>query len=184
MSLKYRFDEIITTINLLPDSEDIDEDTEVDPVFPNLTRDLHEPELYTAIICQTLKGDVEFRQKMSMTLANSAMNSVIDNEKVTEDDMYALAIAANILWAAGHARELFGVMGVISRLSTQFDVEIPELALAFLHGNKKAHRFSKLDPYKLLSGDYDLEEVFAETGATDDLIKTLRGIIHEESDEG
>jgi len=186
--LKYRFNELIATINLLPDAQDIEEGDNIDPLFPNLTRDLHEPELYSAIICQTLKGDSEFRQKMSVTLANSAITNVMQNDKPNEDDMYALAIACNILWASGHGAELFSTMGVLGRFISQFDMEAPDLATAFLRSNRTADRFSNLDPYKILSGDYDPLELLTESGAVDpsvtpDLLESLRGVIFEDKGE-
>jgi hypothetical protein len=182
--LKYRFNEIIATINLLPDAQDIEEGDKIDPLFPNLTRDLHEPELYSAIICQTLKGDFEFRQKMSVTLANSAITNVMQNDKPNEDDMYALAIACNILWACGHGAELFSTMGVLGRFISQFDMEAPDLATAFLRSNCNADKFSKLDPYKILSGEYDPLELLTESGAVPtDILDSLRDVIRGDKGE-
>lgn len=182
-NLRYRFDELITTINLLPANEDITEDMEIDPLFPNLTRDLHEPELYSAILCQTLKGDVEFRHKMSATLANSAMTNIMQNHEANEDDMYALAIAANILWATGAASELFSTMGILGRLCDQYEMELPDLATAFLRGNRRASNFSKLDPYKILAGEYDPQSMLREALDDDNLLDKLRGLIHEDKAE-
>lgn len=155
--LKYRFDELITTINLLPDEPEAEEMGDV--VFPNLTRDLHEPELYTAILCQTMKGDEEFRVKMCATLSNSAMTNIMANEKPNEDDLYALAISANIMWATGVGSILLTHLGMIGTLCSKFDLEVPELATLILRGNSNADKFGELDPYRILKGEYTIEDI-------------------------
>jgi hypothetical protein len=165
--LKYRFDEIVTTVLLTPD-EPSDEDYENGLLLPNLTRDLHEPELYTAILCQTFKSheankDEEFAQKISALLVNSTMQSVIDNEGASEDDLYALALAINISWAQGSPQFMFRTMGLLGALTSKFDMEVPDLACAVLKGNNGANKFGKLDPYRILEGNYDPMDMVTET---------------------
>lgn len=183
--LKYRFDEMITTVRLLPDNpQDADR-----VVFPHLTRDLAEPELYTAILCQTFKehkGDTEekheFVVKMIATLANSAMESVSAkieaDEEPTEDDLYAISTAINIAWAIGSADVTFKLMGMLATITNNFDLEIPDLACLVLKSNKGAERFGKLDPYRILAGDYTPEKMINETFDTnyndiEDLLKDI-----------
>lgn len=186
--LKYRFDEIITTIRLLPDNPEEAENV----IFPNYTRDLHEPELYTAILCQTFKehaGDTEekheFVVKMIATLTNSAMESVMAkverDETPDEDDMYALAVAINIAWAIGTAEVAFKLMGMIANISHQFDIEIPELAMLVLKSNHGAQSFGKLDPYRVLAGGYTPEAMLQETlGRVPDELKDILDVLRGE----
>lgn len=159
--LKYRFDELITTIRLLPDNPE--EAGEV--VFPNLTRDLAEPEIYTALLCQTFKEHEsdneekhEFTVKMIATLSNSAMESMSKkmeaDETPNDDDLYALALAVNIAWAIGSADITFKIGGMLAHVTNQYDLEFPDLACLVLKGNKGAERFGKLDPYRILNRDY------------------------------
>lgn len=158
--LRYRFDELITTIALMPDEPD----DEYNPVFPNLTRDLHEPELYTAILCQTMKGDEEFRAKMCATLNSSAMTSIMENDGADDDDLYALAISANILWASGVGTGLFTTLGILGMTLSKYDhLETPELATLILKGNNGALSFGNLDPYRILEGGYEVEDMVKES---------------------
>ena len=157
--LKYRFDEIITTILLTP-SEPTDDDYENGLLLPNLTRDLHEPELFTAILCQTFKSheankDDEFAQKMCALLVNSTIQSVSDKDEATNDDLHALALVINITWAMGAASMMMKTMGLLGGLAEKFEVAIPDMACAVLKGNHGADKFGKLDPYKILEGSYD-----------------------------
>ena len=158
----YRFDELITTIALLPELED-DEDgaksAQSDWYFPNLTLGLSNSDLYSALICQAMKGDSDFRFKMCATLSNSALKHINETDKPSKDDMTALAISANILWASGVASALFQTMGLIGHLCGEHDVELPDLATAFLAGNNHVEVFGELDPYELLKGHLDRDKV-------------------------
>lgn len=184
--LKYRFDEIVTTVLLTP-NEPTDEDYENGLVLPNLTRDLHEPELFTALLCQTFKSheankDEEFAQKMSALLVNSTMQSVLDKEQADEDDLYALAIAINISWAQGSAEFMYRTMGLLGALTAKFDLEVPQLACAMLKSNHGANKFGKLDPYRILEGNYDPMEMVRETMGdkfSEDELDKLRGVLHD-----
>ena len=165
--LKSRFDEIIFTINLTPD-EPTDDDYENGLLLPNLTRDLHEPELFTAILCQTFKSsegddDEEFAQKMCALLVNSAMHNTIENERASVDDVYALALAANIAWAMGAGEFLFRIMGYIGASCGKYGIDIPEMATVILKNNDNAHKWGKLDPYRLLEKDYNPMEIIKTT---------------------
>ena len=155
--LKYRFDEMITTINLLPD--DPDDVAEGSMVFPNLTRDIHEPELYTALLCQAMKGNEDFKVKMCATLTNSAMTNITQNDSATEDDIYALAISANIMWAEGAGTVLLHNLGILGAVCNKYELELPSLALILLRPNEGAKRFAKLDPYLILKGEYEAEDI-------------------------
>lgn len=180
--LKYRFDEIITAVRLLPDEPE----DEAVILLPNLTRDLHEAELFTAILCQTLKEDDEdnFQIKMITALANSAIQSISDSDdEPTEDDIYALSVAANIAWACGSSTTLFQIVGLLGKLVAQFDLEMPDLATAFLKGNKGAERFGELDPYKILNREYSPSDIIEHaidghkpSGEMEEILKLLREV--------
>ena len=164
--LRYRFDELVTTIRLLPDVEtdggNISGDGP-DWLFPNGTRDLAEPEIYSALLCQTMRGDQEFQYKMAGTLSNTCFKSVKDKVEAgnmpDNNDMYALAIAANILWAAGQSGPLFTTLGIMGGLSSAFDIKIPDLGTVFLKGNTGMERFGELDPYELLEGKINGQDI-------------------------
>lgn len=187
--MKYRFDELITTIRLLPDDpQDADE-----VVFPHLTRDLAEPEIYTAVLCQTFKehkADTEekhdFTVKMIATLANSAMESVhkkVEAEEApSDDDIYALALAVNIAWAIGSADVTFKLGGVLANITNEFDLEFPDLACLVLKGNKSAVDFGKLDPYRIIQHDYTPEEM-ARVTMGDEKADLLADILRSLGDE-
>lgn len=179
--LKYRFDEVITAVRLLPDDPD-----EVDGhiVLPNLTRDMAETELFTAILCQTMKETDEdnFQIKMITALANSAIESIGNSEdEPSEDDLYALATAANIAWACGSADTLFQIAGLMGKLVQMYDLKLPDLATAFLKGNRGVDKFGNLDPYKILNHEYspaDIVEMAMKDNSPsndlDELLKLLR----------
>lgn len=165
--LKYRFDEIITTIRLTPD-EPTPEDMENGLVLPDKTRDLHEPELFTAILCQTFKthnedNDGDFAPKMCAVLMNSAMENIINNHEPNDDDLHAMALAINIAWAVGAGNFMFRAMGILAKVCDDFDKNIPSIAHAVLKGNDGAEKFGKLDPYRILSKDYDPLEMIRTT---------------------
>lgn len=165
--LKYRFDEIITTIALTP-TDPTDDDRENGLLLPNLTRDLHEPELFTAILCQTFKShsadeDDEFAQKMCSLLVNSALQSVQDNDELSADDTHALALAVNIAWALGSGEFMFRAIGLLGAVCDRFDKEIPSISFAIFKANKGADKFGRLDPYRILRGDYDPFDMIKET---------------------
>lgn len=185
--LKYRFDEIITAVRLLPDDPD---ENDGDIVLPNLTRDLAEAELFTAILCQSMKeGDNDnFQIKMITALANSAIENMGSSEGLpSNDDLYALSTAANIAWAGGSSSTLFQIVGLLGKVVSHFDLEMPDLALAFLKGNKGAERFGDLDPYKILNHEYtpaDIVEKAMEghkpSTELDEILKLLRQIGEKE----
>ena len=159
--LKYRFDELMASVELLPDDPD-----EIDgiPTFPNLTRNLSETEVYNAVICQSLKGGEEFRIKMCALLTGSARVSIekaIESDsKPSNDDLYALAITANIMWASG-AEELLHILGMIGNFCSHFEVDVPDLVTLLIRPNQRVEKFGQLDPYKVLEGAYTQEDVLA-----------------------
>jgi hypothetical protein len=152
----YRFTEIMSAVSMLPELDMENEETEgaEDWRLPNLTEGLSDSKLRDAILCQTFKEDSQFKFKIVANLCNSALTSirakVEDDGNPNEDDLEALAISANILWELGQTRALFGMLGMIGSTCEQFDLEVPNLAQAFIKGNGKISAFSKRNPYDIL----------------------------------
>lgn len=154
--LKFRFEELITAVDLLPDN--VQEQEEV-AILPYLTRDMAEPELFTALMVQSMKGDMEFRGKMVSALTGSAIASVSHNETVSDDDFSALALAVNICWASGAGHSLFQIMGLIGSMAVKFDVELPEAAFLVLRPQDSAIKLSDFDPHKIINHEYTPESI-------------------------
>ena len=121
-----------------------------------------EPELYSAILCQALKDNEEgFDFKLTSLLTHSALKSIHDktceneNGKPSQDDLYAISIAANILWAHGNAPALFNVLNTLSNICDDFDMEMPKLAITVIRPNNGVEAFGELNPYDILSGKVD-----------------------------
>ena len=166
--LKYRFDEIMTSVHLLPDDPDDDANPR-DFVLPNLTRDMRESELYTAVLCQafkTAKDDDLFASKLSFVMVNSVVASVNEKEgKVSEDDLMALSVAVNLTWAEGASCTLFKILGLLADIMHNYshdneELILPDQLLAIFRPSRGASELGKLDPYKLLAKSYSPEEVF------------------------
>ena len=163
---KYRFLELMSAVSMLPsvDMEDneLAEGSE-EWVFPNLTKDIADSDLRDAILCQALREDIEFKFKLVACLTNSVRMSVrskMDNDtKPNEDDLEALAISANVLWAEGQVTALYGLLGMLGSICAQFDLKMPELATAFLRGNRGIEGFGKLDPLAIINGDVGLHDI-------------------------
>jgi hypothetical protein len=159
---KARFTEIMTTIELAPDEISGVEEAEA-LVFPNLTEGLSDFALKDALLAQTFRESEDFKVKFVSIMANTAMKSIMDKVKddrePNDDDLYAFAITANVLWAEGQASHLFKVLGMISHTCQSFDLDIPELATVLLRPQDKASEFGKFSPMRLLEGDITIEEV-------------------------
>jgi hypothetical protein len=173
----YRFGEIMSSVGLLPDitmEDDVAEEeaeSAQDWVLPNLTKGLSDSHLSQAILCQTLREGDEFKFKLIALLTNSATKAVqecMSNETTpTDDDIEALAISANILWSHGQVKGLYQMLGLLSHICSQFDMPIPELATAFIRGNKGIENFGRLDPLELLAGNVtpnDVADTFQDRG--------------------
>lgn len=166
----YRFNEIMATVELLPEEPDLDTVEVGDLTLPNLTRDLAEPEIYSAILCQSMRADEGFNYKLCTTLQASAVKS-IDNavekgDKPTKDDLYALSISINIMWAHGMAQPLFNTLNMLGRVCDTFDLDIPDLARTVLRPNQGASTFGTFDPYDILKG-MSIEQAMEILGRTE-----------------
>ena len=161
----YRFGEIMSSVELLPDLTMEDEVAEDEAesaqewVLPNLTKGLSDEALSEALLCQVQRADNEEKFKLVALLTNSATRAVHDhmaNETApTEDDMNALAISANILWGEGQTKGLYQMLGLLSHICSQFDMDIPKLATTFIRPNGGIEYFGKFDPIAILSRESD-----------------------------
>jgi hypothetical protein len=153
----YRFTEIMSAVSMLPDIDMENPETEgaEDWRLPNLTVGLADKKLRDAILCQTFKEDEQFKFKIVANFCNSALTSIkakVDNDdSPSADDLEAIAISANILWELGQTRALFGMLGMLGHTCEQFELDIPELAKAFIKGNDKIGAFAKRNPYDILN---------------------------------
>jgi hypothetical protein len=159
MELRDRLTEVLTTIDLLPEvdmSSDVEEDTD-DWLLPQGTIGLSDPALYSAILCQSLKQGSDYRFKMVATMCNTAVRSMRNTDSPTTDDVHAIAIAINILWAEGAGAALLNTMGLLGQVCSKTDVETPDLALLVFRGNRNVDKFGQLDPYTVIDGDIDID---------------------------
>lgn len=151
---KDRFNELVFTINLLSDEPPTDPTEDRSWTFPRLSEGLADPRVFQAVICQALKGDTDFRLKMASVLTASAVSHMADTEehKPTEDDIYALATSANILWAIGAVEGTIMTMGMIIKACMHFDLEVPDMISQLLRPNGNVDKFGKLNPYDIIDG--------------------------------
>lgn len=179
-NLTYRFDEIMTAVALAGDS--VFKGSEV--TLPNLTRDLHEPELFGAIMCQTFKQPSEaetdeFAAKLAHLILNSVITKNDSPSDVDVDDIYGISLSVHLAWATGNGFLLFNALGMLGALCSATDTDIPEIATLIFRGNKTAHKFANLDPYKILKGEYDLKTMMMTTRPevpeqeVDDIIRSI-----------
>ena len=171
--LKYRFTEIATTIDLLPEVN-MEDDSQPDTDewrLPNGTIGLSEPKMSSALICQTLKGGQDYRFKMVATMTNTAIESIKDkvrqDEVPNDDDLTALAISINILWANGVQGGLLQLLGLLQDVVCKNDLEMPDLAMAIFRPQGNVDKFSQIDPIRILE-DKGLEDVLSMFGAGND----------------
>lgn len=161
--LTYRFNEIMTAVSLSGDT--VTQTT--DEVLPNLTRDLHEPELFGAIMCQTFKRPRheidDFATRLGHLCINSVHKKAENLDMPTEDDIFALILAEHLAWAIGDPTLLFNSIGILGQLCNALEIPIPEVAFAIFKGNSTVDRFGNLDPYKILNKEYDMKEMFMTT---------------------
>ena len=167
----YRFGEIMSAVGLLPDLEMSDEVAEQEAegaqewVLPNLTKGVSDVSMTNAILCQVQREDTEWKFKLIALLTNSAMQglneSVEYDKEPSKDDLYAIAICANVLWGEGQVKGLYQLLGLLSSVCSKFDMRIPELATVFLRPNDGVENFGKLDPIALLEDEISLDDVRA-----------------------
>jgi hypothetical protein len=165
----YRFGEIMSALGLLPEltmrDENSDEEAESaqDWVLPNLTKGLSDTRLREALLCQIQREDEEAKFKLVALLTNSATKSVHEcaenDTKPSDDDLEAIAISANILWGSGQVKGLYQMLGLLSHICSQFDINIPDLATTFIRSNEGIENFGRLDPIAILSGNVTSDDV-------------------------
>ena len=164
---KSRFTEIMTSVELLPeidmdDNQDAPDEAQ-EWILPNLTEGFDDPLLRNAILCQSMRGDEQFRFKIIALMTNSALKEVSkaieDEQMLNESVVDALSVALNLLWADGMGGNVFGMGAMLYSTCMRFDIELPELATAVLRPNKNVSRFGSLDPNSILEGTVGIDDV-------------------------
>ena len=166
---KYRFSEIMSAVDMLPS---IEVDSPVTPesaemvgewILPDTTKGLLDERMKNAILCQAFRENDEFKFKLIALLSNSALKGFREarenDTKPSEEDLQALAICANILWADGQAKGLFQLLGLIGNVCSNFEVPLPTLSTVFLRSNNGVDRYGKLSPISILEGNVSYDNV-------------------------
>jgi len=165
----YRFGEIMSAVGLLPDLDMSDEVAEAEAegaqewLLPNLTKGVSDVSMTNAILCQVQRENTEWKFKLIALLTNSAMQGLNESaeydKEPSKDDIYAIAICANVLWGEGQVKGLYQLLGLLSGVCSRFDMKVPELATVFLRPNDGVENFGKLDPIALLQDEISLDDV-------------------------
>ena len=153
---RYRFSEIMTAVHLTPTMDKAESGD--DFRLPNGTAGLSDGKLRSAIMCQVFKEDEEFSARLVNALANTAMESIQQHDKPSDDDMYALSIAIHTCWGVGAFNPLLALLGVTAKISDNFEVDIPEDISLIFRPNGHAQMFGKFNPLEMLDEDMDVEK--------------------------
>lgn len=170
---QYRFSELMTAIHLM------EEDTD-NPRLPNATQGLSDGKLRSAIMAQAFKEDEQFKVRLVNALANTALEPCANGDKPSNDDLSSLGMAIHLAWAVGAFHPLFTLIAMMGKVCDEFDCEIPKDLALILRPNKGVENFGKLDPIRILEGNYSIEEVI-EMGVTmgDDDLETTPEVPEE-----
>ena len=181
---QYRFSELMTAIHLM------EEDTD-NPRLPNATQGLSDGKLRSAIMAQAFKEDEQFKVRLVNALANTALEPCANGDKPSNDDLSSLSMAIHLAWAVGAFQPLFSLIGMMNRVCDEFECDIPQDLTLILRANNGVENFGKLDPHRILEGDYSPEEIIklgATMGDDDDeatpevpeeILNVIRNIIKE-----
>lgn len=196
---KYRFTEIITAVELLPEVDMSNNESEgsEDWVLPNLAKGLDDLKLREALLCQAFKSDSdEFAFKLLALLTNSAMTALRRSEgddtlmgNQLQEALGALSVSTNILWARGQSTALLGLLGMVGQVCAHYEVTAPDMVKAMFKGNDTIHRFGKLDPYEIMENAVTVKKLTEVMNEGDDddnlngLADTLDKIIGEFRDK-
>lgn len=148
MTKQDRLSEILFSIDLLPDDADIVEATDLS--LPNGTDGIDE-DMGKALICQSIKEDHLWANKLYVVLCNTAMNSVMERGEILAQDLVAFATAANVAWAHGVGNSAMEALGLLSTSAQRSEAEVPDLAFAFFKNPDIAQSLSERNPYEYIS---------------------------------
>ena len=185
---KYRFTEIVTAITLLPDLSESDDV----PTLPNTTVGLSDGNLKSALASQAFREGEVFSNKLVNALVGSAMTSMREKDKPSEDDMSALGLAMSLAWAHDEIPYFLSLAGLVAMIYEKHHEEdncdyiIPSEVLAIIGGNtKKARTFGQFEPYDLLEDKVSLTDLMRKEAGNmpDDIKKQLIEAIQKEMDE-
>ena len=149
--LEYRFSEIVTTIELLP--EDSDEWSDENLVIPNGSAGFTE-ELAKALICQSTQMNDNWRNRFYLSLMQSTMKGVMERHEILEQDLIAFALCANLAWISSVGDGIMKALGALSASAEASGLEIPQLAYAFFQDpNFASESLKHRDPISFLGGE-------------------------------
>lgn len=150
---KYRFTEIVTTVELLPDDpKDLSDISEV--ILPSLTKGLDDNDLSSALCLQAQKESDNWRARFYAVLLNSVIQNA-DNETITDSDMNAIAMAMSVAWFSQLGDAIFRAISFMYALKDKYDLEIPPLSYVVLDDPKCMELAKQLDPYDILEHNVD-----------------------------
>ena len=149
MNNKDRFTELVTTIDLLPES--LDEVNPEEVRFPNYTDGITD-EIGRALITHAVNQDEAWRVKLYYALMNTAMASSMENDRPPrQEDLEAFAIAGNIAWISREGSSMlkaFGTIGIVMEVGE--DLEVPNLAFSVFKSPEVSDYLKTHSPYEFL----------------------------------
>jgi len=135
VNLTYRFHEVVTAVELLPEFDGLTSDN---LRLPNGTDGFDDYSLSQALLAQALRESDEWRNKFYLCLMNTAMSAVLERSRaeeetpIKEQDLIAFALAANVAWISGAGEGIFKAFGALSASSAASGLDIPALAYAIM----------------------------------------------------
>ena len=153
---EYRFLELMSAVSMLPsvemEGDDIPESEEW--VFPNRADGLSDEKIARAVLAQTLQEDGEFQFKVITTLCNSAVISLKEKEQGANcsDEVEALGLALVILWATYRVVPMMGLMGIVGKICSDYNLHPPMSLGSWIENPKGADHYKDENPLELVRG--------------------------------
>ena len=153
MNKRERFAELVATIDLMEPLKTLDKDNyDACLRFPDLTSGLDD-RMGRALITHAVQQGDEWCAKVYATLMNSAMSHTVEQE-LTQEDINAFAIAANIAWANKEGVHAMRALGALSMaIVAREHLECPELAYMIFRNPSVAQALKDENPYEFLGDD-------------------------------
>ena len=158
MTNQDRFNELVTTIDMLPDVDSWEElqFTPEDLVFPNGTDGLT-TNMCMALLCHASKQEQDWRNMLYTVLWNSSALNMQNENTMTTYDLNAIALCTNIGFITG---SLYPMLKAISYMfnaleHTQIEeggINVPPLVASIYKDYEDiAQKFQSTSPYDFLS---------------------------------
>lgn len=151
-SKEYRFSEIVTAVSLLEGFNHEEHDDF--PTLPNFTDGLENMNLINALCVQSTKESDDWRLMFYASLLKSGMVHVMNEKTVTDADLNAFALAANIAWISKEGSSVLRALSILYTTTESCGADIPEFAYVVLDNPAGVAEWSaSLDPYAILRGE-------------------------------